>query len=182
FARHSAWRNNASTFPFNSQTRKLRTSVCFLKSSSISNVVIVGACDCRCIGGMPESLLQNSENRLTKEGVRLNRMRLKETILEPYPGPRPFEKNERSIFFGRNEEIADLRNLCMAYPVVVLYSQSGAGKSSLIRAGLRPALIRQCVRILPFGRVAGQVNSALEKGNIYVLNALSTLCGKKASL
>src|SRR5439155_1988555 len=88
----------------------------------------------------------------------------------------------RSIFFGRNEEIADLRNLCMAYPVVVLYSQSGAGKSSLIRAGLRPALIRQCVRILPFGRVAGQVNSALEKGNIYVLNALSTLCGKKASL
>src|SRR5439155_24140959 len=126
FARHSAWRNNASTLPFNSQTRKLRTSVCFLKSSSISNVVIVGACDCRCIGGMPGSLLQNSENRLTKEGVRLNRMRLKETILEPYPGPRPFEKNERSIFFGRNEEIADLRNLCMAYPVVVLYSQSGA--------------------------------------------------------
>ena len=74
----------------------------------------------------------------------------KSRILEPYPGPRPFDKDERSIFFGRDEEIADLRDLCMSYQVVVLYSQSGAGKSSLVRAGLRPALVLRFINTITY--------------------------------
>ena len=106
----------------------------------------------------------------------------KQPISEPYPGPRPFTKNERGIFFGRDEEVADLRNHCMSYQVVVLYSQSGAGKSSLVKAGLRPALLRRCVRILPVARVKGLTGELAEatKENIYIHNALTTLFGGQA--
>src|SRR3954447_18312720 len=53
-----------------------------------------------------------------------------------YPGPRSFQTDESGIFFGREREAADLRNLLLSYRTVLFYSQSGAGKSSLVRAGL----------------------------------------------
>lgn len=103
-------------------------------------------------------------------------------ISEPYAGPRPFEKREREIFFGRDEETSDLRDLCMSYQLVVLYSQSGAGKSSLVRAGLRPKLVQQRVRLLPVARVSGAaaVQGAGTNRNVYVRNALLTLFGARA--
>jgi tetratricopeptide (TPR) repeat protein len=108
-------------------------------------------------------------------------------ISEPYPGPRPFNRSEREIFFGRDEEISDLADLCMSYQVVVLYSQSGAGKSSLVRAGLRPELVRQRVRILPAVRVGGtshlqaaELQAAGTNNNIYITNTLAALFGNKA--
>jgi len=104
-------------------------------------------------------------------------------ISEPYPGPRPYNKREARIFFGRDEEIGDIRDLVMAYQVVVLYSQSGAGKSSLVRAGLHPALVRERVRFLS-ARVAGNTSHHFgdRQGNIYVENALSSLFPLDAEL
>jgi hypothetical protein len=61
-------------------------------------------------------------------------------MIEPFPGPRPYTIAEKHLFRGRDEEIRDLRDLICAYPLVLLYSQSGAGKSSLLEAGLRPLL------------------------------------------
>ncbi|HEX7180799.1 MAG TPA: hypothetical protein VF756_03085, partial [Thermoanaerobaculia bacterium] len=52
----------------------------------------------------------------------------------PYVGPRPFELGER--LWGRDEETAGLYYLLSAERIVLLHSPSGAGKSSLVQAGL----------------------------------------------
>jgi hypothetical protein len=100
-------------------------------------------------------------------------------VSEPYPGPRPFSSHERRIFFGRDEEISDLCDLSMSYQVVVLYSQSGAGKSSLVRAGLRPELLRRRIRMLPLVRIGGTADGNLDGANIYINNMLAALFGKR---
>jgi hypothetical protein len=50
----------------------------------------------------------------------------------PYVGPRSFSRKEAEFFFGRNTESRDLLSLIAAHSLVVLHSQSGAGKSSLL--------------------------------------------------
>ena len=59
-----------------------------------------------------------------------------------YPGSRPFYDNEidRRLFFGRNKEIQLLLHKTLTSRLVVLYSKSGLGKTSLINAGLNQAL------------------------------------------
>ena len=56
----------------------------------------------------------------------------------PFVGPHPIETG-RNIF-GRNREIDDLYYLLSAERIVMLHSPSGAGKTSLIQAGLIPRL------------------------------------------
>jgi len=56
----------------------------------------------------------------------------------PFVGPRPIEKDQP--LFGRDLEIAQLYDLLCSERIVLLYSPSGAGKSSLIQAGLIPRL------------------------------------------
>ncbi len=58
--------------------------------------------------------------------------------LNPYVGPRPFEVGE--TLYGRKSEIADLYYLLSAERIVLLYSPSGAGKTSLVQSGLIPRL------------------------------------------
>jgi Divergent InlB B-repeat domain len=58
----------------------------------------------------------------------------------PYVGPRPFEREDAGRFFGRARDARDLTSLVVAHRVVLLYSASGAGKSSLVNAGVRPLL------------------------------------------
>lgn len=58
----------------------------------------------------------------------------------PYVGPRTFTEKERSLFFGRDREVEDLIHLLLAERIVLLHSPSGAGKSSLLQAGLIPKL------------------------------------------
>ena len=70
----------------------------------------------------------------------------------PYPGPRPFRSNESGLFFGRDIEIRDLVSLSVSHRSVLLYAASGAGKSSLINAGLIPAFRDRGATILPVSR------------------------------
>ena len=56
----------------------------------------------------------------------------------PFVGPRPFETGRK--IFGRDREIDDLYYLLSAERIVLLHSPSGAGKSSLVQAGLIPRL------------------------------------------
>jgi GH24 family phage-related lysozyme (muramidase) len=58
----------------------------------------------------------------------------------PYIGPRPFERADRPLFFGRDRETQELLSLVVAHRVVLLYASSGAGKTSLVNAGLLPLL------------------------------------------
>jgi len=57
-----------------------------------------------------------------------------------YPGLKPFEVGEASLFFGRAQETRDLYNLVMVERIVVLFAKSGMGKTSLLNAGLIPML------------------------------------------
>jgi len=61
----------------------------------------------------------------------------------PYPGLRPFERDEWSIFFGRERMIDEVIERLAAYYLVFIHGASGSGKSSLVRAGVLPKLARQ---------------------------------------
>jgi WD40 repeat protein/ABC-type lipoprotein export system ATPase subunit len=75
----------------------------------------------------------------------------------PYPGLRPFTSDDARFFFGRDELIAKLLNQVTAWadgggPIAVV-GVSGVGKSSLLNAGLLPALQRgELNRRLPGAR------------------------------
>lgn len=57
-----------------------------------------------------------------------------------YPGARPFESNESSVFFGREKDINQLLEKIQLEPLLVLYAKSGLGKSSLLNAGVLPRI------------------------------------------
>ncbi len=69
----------------------------------------------------------------------------------PYIGPRPFRTGD--TLYGRDWETQELRDLLIARRFVLLHSPSGAGKTSLIQAGLIPALEAEEFRVLPPIRV-----------------------------
>jgi formylglycine-generating enzyme required for sulfatase activity len=64
----------------------------------------------------------------------------------PYPGLRPFEVEEWSIFFGRERMIDETIERLGANRMVMIHGSSGSGKSSLVRAGVLPKLARQHLR------------------------------------
>ena len=93
---------------------------------------------------------------------------------EPYVGPRPFERKDSARFFGRDREADDLLSLVLAHPVVLIYAASGAGKSSLLNAGLIPRLVDEGFKILGPARVTGPVPPGIDEiTNIYRFHALS---------
>ena len=61
----------------------------------------------------------------------------------PYRGIRPFRYADHAIFFAREEETRELASLVSVYRGVLLYGDSGSGKSSLLNAGLMPILIER---------------------------------------
>lgn len=102
----------------------------------------------------------------------------------PYVGPRPFQIDDRSRFYGRDGEINQLVPLLYAHRLTVLFAQSGAGKTSLLNAGVLPVLIDdEGFEVL--GRDDRSGNSTRVSGvgakeaeaagvrNIYTYNALS---------
>ena len=58
----------------------------------------------------------------------------------PYVGLRPFERKEKGIFFGRNQDAEILVNKIFSARFTLFYSQSGLGKSSVLRALVNPEL------------------------------------------
>lgn len=58
----------------------------------------------------------------------------------PYPGLRYYEANQADFFAGREEAAKDCARLLGASRVVILHGRSGCGKSSFLRAGVKPLL------------------------------------------
>lgn len=58
----------------------------------------------------------------------------------PYPGMAPFKDSDRPYYFGRSAEIAECLARLRLHPFLALIGSSGSGKSSLLAAGLVPAL------------------------------------------
>ncbi len=61
----------------------------------------------------------------------------------PYPGLRPFEKEEWPIFRGRDRLIQDILTILADNHFVSIIGPSGSGKSSLVRAGVLATLERR---------------------------------------
>ena len=95
---------------------------------------------------------------------------VEKTLLEPYIGPVPFETKDEALFFGRDGESDELLSLAVAHPVVLMYAQSGAGKTSLLNANLLPKLKKEGYDVLPTARVQG--TECGPRTNIYVFNTL----------
>lgn len=78
------------------------------------------------------SFLQNGSIEITEPQVK--------SLSHPYIGRRAFEAQESSLFFGRSHEIVRMLDLLSLRNLLIITGPPGSGKSSLINAGLIPAL------------------------------------------
>jgi hypothetical protein len=103
----------------------------------------------------------------------------------PYVGPRAFQREERDRLRGRDDEIEALVDQLIADRIVLLYSPSGAGKTSLIQAGLVPRLETHGFHALPVIRVGLRPPERLRLAagaNRYVVSAITALSGDRQQL
>src|SRR2546423_5939358 len=77
----------------------------------------------------------------------------------PWIGLASFTEGDRSFFAGRGDEIEDLLRLMRRDTLTLLYGVSGLGKTSLVQAGLFPALREE--NILPVPIPLGYLEGAL---------------------
>ncbi|MDQ2856182.1 MAG: ATP-binding protein, partial [Acidobacteriota bacterium] len=54
----------------------------------------------------------------------------------PYKGWQPFSEADSKYFFGRSREEGIILQNLYGIPLTVLYGESGAGKSSVLQAGI----------------------------------------------
>ncbi|MBC7816973.1 MAG: hypothetical protein IAG10_08810, partial [Planctomycetaceae bacterium] len=59
---------------------------------------------------------------------------------QPFPGLRPYEQADAPLFFGRHTHVAEMVSLLEQRRFLAVVGASGSGKSSLVRAGLLPAI------------------------------------------
>lgn len=89
----------------------------------------------------------------------------------PFPGLRPFRMDENHLFFGREDQVLDLLQRLHHYRFLAIVGASGCGKSSLIQAGLFPAI--QGGRLNPEGLDWGIAR--FRPGNAPLANLASAL-------
>lgn len=97
-------------------------------------------------------------------------------VSRPYPGLRSFRTEESEIFFGREAHTIEVRDRLLKERFLAIIGDSGSGKSSLVRAGLLPALERGqwhnggshwrvCV-MRPGGDPLGRLTAALQENKL----------------
>jgi energy-coupling factor transporter ATP-binding protein EcfA2 len=90
-----------------------------------------------------------------------------------YPGLRPFRRDESILFFGRQEHVDELLGRLEETSFLAVVGLSGSGKSSLVLAGLGPALERghlsgagplwEIVEMRPGSDPLGELAAALDR-------------------
>lgn len=94
----------------------------------------------------------------------------------PYLGLRPFSENEKSLFFGRDQEIHILTDKILAHRLNLLVAASGVGKSSLLQAGVMPVLRDQgLVDLIYHNAWAGDPAQALKESIVQHFTAAGRL-------
>lgn len=93
----------------------------------------------RCLAADPRERFASAE-ALCEALERLARLTAHTPLLEgnPYRGLEPFEAEHRALFFGRDADIRAVLERFHHQPLVLVAGDSGAGKSSLCRAGVLP--------------------------------------------
>jgi hypothetical protein len=96
----------------------------------------------RCLARDPEKRFASGEElREAVERLQAARGGLARLDENPYRGLRPFESSHRGVFFGRGLEVGAIVERLRTESVVVVAGDSGVGKSSLVRAGVVPAVL-----------------------------------------
>lgn len=95
----------------------------------------------------------------------------------PYPGLRPFDSGESHLFFGRDGQADQLIDRLRRTRFLTVLGTSGSGKSSLVRAGLLPALFAGLMReagsrwriaiLHPGGNPLGNLAGALTERDVF---------------
>jgi WD40 repeat protein/DNA-binding SARP family transcriptional activator len=80
----------------------------------------------------------------------------------PFKGLAPFEAADAELFFGRERLVDELTARLASTPVLAIVGASGSGKSSLLSAGLLPALGLQTTLVRPGDRAAVELSTAFE--------------------
>jgi Flp pilus assembly protein TadD len=97
------------------------------------------------------------------------------SAIRPYPGPRPFRQADQPRFFGRSDDVVMLAKLWQINRLTFLVGKAGRGKTSLLDAGILPALSRENATVLPVGRLSYGATfpfAALPPHNPYTLALL----------
>jgi hypothetical protein len=97
----------------------------------------------------------------------------------PYVGPRAFRTGE--LLCARDRETHELADLLVAERIVLLYAPSGAGKTSVIRAALKPLLAERRFRPTMPLRVNIEPPKQVQVHNRYVYSAALGLCGEETA-
>ncbi|PSR18879.1 hypothetical protein C8255_04985 [filamentous cyanobacterium CCP3] len=92
----------------------------------------------------------------------------------PYRGLEAFEEQHQHLFFGRKQLIQDLQAFAETHPLTIVLGASGTGKSSLVKAGLVPALKQD---LNPDGQPIWQVLPIMRPGVAPLKAILQTLPG-----
>ena len=99
-------------------------------------------------------------------------------LKEPYPGLRPFRPSESCLFFGRETQVQELLDRLPRQRFLGVVGVSGCGKSSLVLAGLIPALERgglsgssarwRIARLRPGNAPIRRLEAALQRAELQV--------------
>lgn len=89
----------------------------------------------------------------------------------PFPGMRAFGPEEQRFFFGRDVLVDSLLRRLKEHPFLAVLGASGSGKSSVVRAGLLPRLLRdtpalQVITMIPGADPYTQLEAALERAGL----------------
>jgi formylglycine-generating enzyme required for sulfatase activity/tetratricopeptide (TPR) repeat protein len=113
-------------------------------------------------------------------------------LSNPFPGLRCFLSEEDYLFFGRHEQIEDLLRRLRTNRLVAVVGTSGSGKSSLVRAGLLPAVLGggmaqagsawEIAVMRPGGSPLAQLARALCEAGLYDADAEDALFHLQATL
>jgi formylglycine-generating enzyme required for sulfatase activity/uncharacterized caspase-like protein len=97
----------------------------------------------------------------------------KDKAVNPYKGLKPYENKPEDVevFFGRERVVKDILAHLVGHPVMFVTGASASGKSSVVRAGIFPALKGfECQAIRPSDLLSQHYLEAdLEDGNIDAL-------------
>ncbi|MDB4550181.1 ATP-binding protein, partial [Akkermansiaceae bacterium] len=101
----------------------------------------------------------------------------KKSLLNPFPGLRPFQSDEEHLFFGRENQTLELLQILRDNRFVGVIGTSGSGKSSLVRCGLLSELYGgsfldagtdwEVAVMNPGGGPFSQLSKALVSADIY---------------
>jgi len=92
---------------------------------------------------------KSSEAKILAQGVSIFAERLQARASEtdgedsgsPYKGLLEYRLSDAELFFGRSQAITELLEILENGPLTILHAESGAGKTSLLQAGIAPRLI-----------------------------------------